>query len=77
MLKRLALAAAFDQFAQHVCFRRCERALEFQIQIHARHFKEMREQEFGLQARRFDALFGQKFRAFLNRFEDRHAASLN
>ena len=32
----------------------------------------MREQQFGLQARRFDAFFAEKFRAFLNRFEDGH-----
>jgi hypothetical protein len=37
----------------------------------------MREQEFGLQARRINAPFGEKFRALLNRFEDGHAASLN
>ena len=77
VLERFVLAAAFDEFAQRVRFRRCERALEIQIQFHARHFEEMREQQFGLQARRFDAFFGQKFRAFLNRFEDGHAASLN
>jgi hypothetical protein len=37
----------------------------------------MREQEFGLQARRLDAFFGEKFRALLNRFENRHADNLN
>ena len=37
----------------------------------------MRQQEFGLQARGFDALFGQKLRALLNRFEDGHPASLS
>ena len=37
----------------------------------------MREQEFGLQARRLHALFGQKFRAFLNRFQNGHGDSLN
>ena len=37
----------------------------------------MREQEFGLQARRINALFGEKFRALLNRFENGHADSLN
>ena len=37
----------------------------------------MREKQFSLQARRFDAFFGEKFRALLNRFENRHMASLN
>ena len=37
----------------------------------------MRQQQFGLQARRFHAFFGQKIRALLNGFENRHAANLN
>ncbi len=77
VLKRFVLAAALDEFAQRVRFRRRERALEIQVQFHARQVQEMREQQFGLQARRFDAFFGQKLRTFLNRLEDGHAASLN
>jgi hypothetical protein len=37
----------------------------------------MREQQLGLQARRFNAFLRQKFRALLDRFENRHARSLN
>ena len=77
MLQRFALSAAFDEFAQRVRFRRGEHALEIQIQVHAGQLEQMREQEFRLQARRINALFGEKFRALLNRFEDGHAASLN
>ena len=77
VLQRFALAAAFDEFAQRVRFRRGEHALEIQIQLHARQLEQMREQEFGLQARRFNAFFGEKFRALLNRFENGHADSLN
>ena len=66
-------SAAFDEFAQRVRFRRGEHALEIQIQFHARQLEQMREQEFGLQARRLDALLGEKFRALLNGFKNRHA----
>ena len=52
-------------------------ALEVQIQFHARHFEQMREQKFGLQPRRLDAFFAKEIRAFLNRFEDGHAINLN
>jgi Raf kinase inhibitor-like YbhB/YbcL family protein len=37
----------------------------------------MREKQFGLQARRFDAFLGQKIRALLNCFKNRHADNLN
>jgi Raf kinase inhibitor-like YbhB/YbcL family protein len=37
----------------------------------------MREKQFGLQARRFDAFFGQKIRALLDCFKNRHADNLN
>ena len=77
MLERFALSAAPDEFAQAVHFRRCKHALEVQIQFHARQFEQMREQQFGLQARRLNAFFGEKFRALLNRFKNRHARSLN
>ncbi len=58
-------------------FHRRQSALEIQVQFHARHFQQMREQQFGLQARRFDIFFAEKFRAFLDRFEDGHTRSLN
>ena len=78
MLERFALAARLtNHLAQRIRFRRREHALEIQIQFHSRHFEQMREQQFGLQARRFNAFFGQKIRALLNRFENRHMASLN
>jgi len=64
VLQRLALAPAFDEFAQRVRFRRGEHALEIQIQLHARQLEQMRQQQLGLQARRLDAPFGEKFRAF-------------
>jgi hypothetical protein len=77
VLKRLALAAAFDKFAQRVGFRRREHALEIKIQLHARQLEQMREEQFGLQSRRLDVFLAEKFRAFLNRFKDGHAEILN
>ena len=77
MLKWFALSPPANHLAQCVHFRRRERALEIQIQFHSRHFEQMREKQFGLQARRFDAFFGQKIRALLNGFENRHKANLN
>ncbi len=77
MLQRFALSAAPDEFAKAFRFRRGEHSLEIQVQVHARQREQMREQEFGLQARRLDALVGEKIRALLNRFENRHARSLN
>jgi len=73
MLQRFARAAAFDQLAQGVGFRRRHRAFKIQIQLQARHFQQMRQQHFSLQPGRFDAFFAEKFRAFLNRFQDGHA----
>ena len=77
MLKRFALGTALDEFAKAVHFRRGERALEIQIQLHARQLEQMREQELGLQARRPDAFLREEFRALLDRFENGHARSLN
>ena len=77
VLERFALAAAFDEFAQRVRFRRREHALEVQIQFHARQLEQMREQEFGLQSRRLDIFFAEKIRALLNRLKDGHAEILN
>ena len=51
MLERFAPAPTLDEFAQPVRFHRRQSALEIQIQFHARHFEQMREQQFGLQAR--------------------------
>jgi hypothetical protein len=53
-----------------------EHAVEIQIQFHARQLEQMREEQFGLQARGLDIFFGEKFRAFLNRFEDGHQRSI-
>ena len=51
MLKRLALTAPLDQFAERVGFRRSEWALEVQIELHARHFEEVGKQRFRVEAR--------------------------
>ena len=77
MLEWFALAATFDRFPQRVRFRRGERTLEIQIQLHARQLEQMREQKLGLQARRLHALSGEKIRAFLNRFKNGHVKNLN
>jgi hypothetical protein len=72
MLERFALSAAFDEFAKRVSFGFAQRALEVQIQLHARNLQDVREQQLGLQPWRVDIFFGQEFRAFLNALKDRH-----
>ena len=61
---------------KRIRFRRRQHAVEIQIQFHARHLEQMREEQLRLQARRLDVFFGEKFGAFLNRFEDGHDHSL-
>ena len=70
------LAATFDKFAQGIGFGWRQCALEIQIQFHARHLEQVREEKFNLQARRLDVFLAEKIRAFLDRFEDGHARSL-
>ena len=77
MLERFALAAAFDEFAQRVRFRRREHTLEIEIQFHSRQLEQVREKKFYLQARRFDTFFAEKIRALLNRFKNGHVKNLN
>ncbi len=76
MLKRLPLAAAFDEITERIRFHRRQYSLKIQIQLHARHLEQMSKQQVGLQARGLDTFFGKKFSAFLNRFEDGHATNL-
>ena len=74
MLERFALAAAHDEFAQGIGFSAGESARsKFRYNFMRGILQQMREEQFRLQARRFDAFFGEKFGAFLNRFEDGHA----
>ena len=77
MLEGFALSAAFNHFPEGVRFCRCERTLEIQIQLHSWHFEQMREKQFGLQARGIHAAFGEEVRTFLNRFQDGHGEILN
>ena len=76
MLERFTLAAAFDEFPVIVCFFCRQGPLEIQVQFHSRHGQAMSEEQFGLQARRFDATFGKKIGAALNRFQDGHTETL-
>src|SRR5438552_3398375 len=73
MLERLALAAAFDQRTELFGFGGRERALEVQVEFHARQLEQIGEERFGLEPRRFDPFFRQKSRAFLNALKHRHA----
>ena len=72
MLEGFARAAAFDEFAQGIGLRGREGAVEIEVQFHARHFEEMGEEEFRLQARGLDIFFAEEIGAFLDRFEDGH-----
>src|ERR1700677_1587889 len=76
ILERFALAAPLDEGAQGVQFRRGQDALEIQIELHARHLKEMGQEQLDLQSRRGDALFRQKIGAALNDFQDGHRDEL-
>lgn len=76
MLERFSIAPALDEFPQFFEFSFGENALEVQIQFHAWHLQEMREQQLNLQSRRFDSFLREKFRAALDDFEDGHGARL-
>lgn len=76
MLERFAFAAADDGFAERVGFSGGQGALEIQVEIHARHLEEVGQEQLGLQARGFDAAFGQKIGALLYRFQDGHGRKL-
>src|SRR6267154_3431408 len=76
MVEGCAGAAAADEFAQVVDFLRGEGALEFEVELHARELEHVREQEFGLQAGRVNALFRQEFGAALNGFENGHGRKI-
>jgi hypothetical protein len=76
MLQRLPFAASLDQVAQAVGLCGVKRAFEVQVKFHPRQIEEVRQQQFRLQARGFDAFSGEEFRAFLNAFENGHGDSL-
>ena len=73
MLQRLALAAAPDEFAKAVHFRRREHPLKLQVKPHARLLEKVRQQQFRLQPGRIYPLLAQELRAALNGFKNRHA----
>ena len=72
MLERFTPAAPLDKFAERVGFRYGQDAVKIQIQLHARHLEQVREERFRIEARRLDSLLGEETRAFLNRLEDSH-----
>src|SRR5215470_13338660 len=72
VLQWLALTAPFDQLAETLEFRLRKFALEIQIELHARHLEQMRQQQFRLQPRRIHALVLQKFGAALDDFQNGH-----
>src|SRR5258705_3441133 len=76
MLQRFALAPTANQLAKYVHLGGTKSALEVQIQLHARKLEQVRQKQLGLQPGRVHALFGQKFCAPLNNFQDRHPGTL-
>ena len=76
MLKRFVLAASPNKFPESVGFRLGERAIEVQVQLHARHFQHLGQKQFCLKTRRIDVSLRQKIGTFLNGFEDRHVETL-
>ena len=76
MLQRFALPTPFDQIAdpfQLVCRKP---SIEVQIQLQARHLKNVRQEKFDLQTGRVQPSFGEELRAALDYFEHRHARSI-
>jgi hypothetical protein len=76
MLERFTLPATFHQFAHVRQLGLGKFALEIEIQLHAREFEGVRQEQFRLQTRRVHPLVRQEVRAFLNDFKHRHARSL-
>ena len=75
VLERFAQAAAPDEFPQGIGFRRGQHAVEIEVQFHARQLEQMRQEQFRVQARRTHLFFAEKFRAFLDGFENGHAGA--
>ncbi len=76
MLERLTLAAALDQFAKVIRFRRGQDAVEAQVEAHAGELEAVSQEQFCLQPCGFDTFPFKELRAFLDDLKDRHAASL-
>ena len=76
MLERLALAAAFHEFAECVKFGGRKFPLEVQVKFHARKFEHFAKEQFRLQPCGLDAFLCEKFGTFLDHFQHRHVASV-
>ena len=76
VLERFALAAALDELAEAIGFPGGQRAVEIEVQLHAGKLEEVGEEEFDLEARGFDAFFGEKIGAALDGFKDRHGRKI-
>jgi hypothetical protein len=72
VLQRFAPAAADQEFAEGVLLFSGKNALEIQVQFHAGSLEDMREQQFGVQARGFNAFFGEKINPMLDGLQDGH-----
>ena len=73
---RLPLAAPPHQGAHRVQLRIRKRAVEVQVELHARQLEEVREQQLGLQTRRFYVLPSQELRTFLDDLKHCHAHAM-
>ena len=67
-----ALAAAAHEFPEGVLLVVGQDALEVQAQFHARDLEHVGEEKFGMQARGFDAFFGEKINAALDGLQNGH-----
>src|SRR5204863_3664474 len=63
-----------NHFAERLQLRFLQNTLEIQINLHARHLQQMRDDQFDLQSRRLNAFFREKLGAALNDFENCHCA---
>ena len=73
VLQRLALAAALDERAESGEFGFSQKPLEIEVEFHARHLEDVREEKFDLEAGGINAAFGEVIGAALDGFQDGHA----
>ena len=72
ILERLAPSAPLHQRAHGVQLFLRQRALETQVELHARHLERMSQEMLHLQPRRGNPFFGQEIRAALDDFKNGH-----
>ena len=76
MLEGFALSATKHERAQRICLGLIKRLFKIQVELHTRHFQDVRKKELHLKTRRFHPFFLQKLGAALERFQNCHSGSV-